>query len=287
MKILGLQKLTLLDFPGRVAAIVFTGGCNFRCPFCQNSSLVLAPQTVPEISEEEFRQFLRRRRGLLDGICVTGGEPTLHADLPEFLASVRDAGYLVKLDTNGTHPAMLEALLSDGLLDYVAMDIKAGPENYARVCGLKASARSEVRSGLSCKDKQRAESGSRDGLPREGTQKAESKDRESLSCENSGQTPESADLLLANVRRSVELLMNSDIEYEFRTTVVKGLHTARDFEEIASWLSGCRAYFLQSFRDCPEVLLENHPFSAFSDDDMREFLKIAQKKIPQAALRGI
>ena len=235
MKILGLQKLTLLDFPGRVAAIVFTGGCNFRCPFCQNSSLVLAPETVPEISETEFRDFLRKRQGLLDGICVTGGEPTLHADLPEFLASIKHAGYLVKLDTNGTNPGMLESLLANRLLDYVAMDVKASPENYARVCGLS----------------------------------------------------DPAGRLLPNVRRSVELLKNSGIEYEFRTTVVKGLHTANDFEKIATWLSGCRAYYLQAFRDCPEVLMERHPFSAFSDEEMRDFLAIVQKKIPQAALRGI
>ena len=246
MKILGLQKLTLLDFPGRVAAIVFTGGCNFRCPFCQNSSLVLAPQIVPEISEEEFRQFLHRRQGLLDGICVTGGEPTLHADLPDFLASIKDAGYLVKLDTNGTNPDMLESLLSDGLLDYIAMDVKAGPGNYARVCGLSA-----------------------------------------LSETSADNLPDTKERLLANVRRSVKLLMGSGIEYEFRTTVVKGLHSARDFEEIASWLAGCRAYFLQAFRDCPEVLLEDHPFSAFSDEEMKDFLKIVQKKIPQAALRGV
>lgn len=269
MKILGLQKLTLLDFPGRVAAIVFTGGCNFRCPFCQNSSLVLAPQSVPEISEDEFRQFLRKRRGLLDGICVTGGEPTLHADLPEFLASIKDAGYLVKLDTNGTNPDMLQALLADGLLDYVAMDIKAGPENYARVCGLStlsdASADSASAPAVStCPGSDGVVSGKSEHNP------SATKER-----------------LLANVRRSVDLLMNSGIEYEFRTTVVKGLHTAQDFEEIASWLSGCRAYFLQSFRDCPEVLLENHPFSAFSDEEMRAFLTIAQKKIPQAALRGV
>lgn len=235
MKILGLQKLTLLDFPGHVAAIVFTGGCNFRCPFCQNSSLVLAPQTVPEISEREFLDFLRRRQGLLDGVCVTGGEPTLHAGLPEFLATIRDAGYLVKLDTNGTNPAMLESLLADGLLDYIAMDIKAGPGNYARVCGLT----------------------------------------------------DPADHLLADVRRSVDLLMHSGIDYEFRTTVVKGLHSADDFEEIAAWLSGCRAYFLQAFRDCPEVLMKGHPFSAFSDEEMKKFLAIVQKKIPQAALRGL
>lgn len=237
MKISGLQKLTLLDFPGRVAAIVFTGGCNLRCPFCQNSPLVLSPETVPCVSEEEFRQFLRRRKGLLDGICVTGGEPTLHADLPEFIASVRDAGYLTKLDTNGTNPAMLEQLLREKLLDYVAMDIKAGPQNYARVCGLDNGAEAER--------------------------------------------------LLEHVRLSARLLRDSGVDYEFRTTAVNGLHTEQDFAEIAQWLSGCNHYYLQQFRDCPEVLLENHPFSAFSDEEMRKFLEIVQKEIPQAALRGL
>ncbi len=269
MKILGLQKLTLLDFPGRVAAIVFTGGCNFRCPFCQNSSLVLAPQSVPEIDEEEFRDFLRRRRGLLDGICVTGGEPTLHADLPKFLASIKEAEYLVKLDTNGTNPAMLESLLEDGLLDYVAMDIKAGPKNYARVCGLSVLSEASTNRVSSATASACSDSS---GAAADGN--------------GSGQAA-SIDHLLANVRRSVDLLMHSGIDYEFRTTVVKGLHSADDFKEIAAWLSGCRAYFLQAFRDCPEVLMEDHPFSAFSDGEMKGFLAIVQKKIPQAALRGL
>ena len=266
MKILGLQKLTLLDFPGRVAAIVFTGGCNFRCPFCQNSSLVLSPQGMPGISEEEFRQFLRRRQGLLDGICVTGGEPTLHADLPDFLTSIKDAGYLVKLDTNGTNPDMLESLLSDGLLDYVAMDVKAGPKNYAQVCGLEFL---ENNSNLPLRQNH------------DGQETLITPIKSDALISNTGKR------LLENVRRSVDLLKNSGIEYEFRTTVVKGLHSAQDFEEIASWLTGCRAYFLQAFRDCPEVLLEDHPFSAFSDEEMKAFLTIVQKKIPQAALRGL
>ena len=266
MKILGLQKLTLLDFPGRVAAIVFTGGCNFRCPFCQNSSLVLSPQGMPGISEEEFRQFLRRRQGLLDGICVTGGEPTLHADLPDFLTSIKDAGYLVKLDTNGTNPDMLESLLSDGLLDYVAMDVKAGPKNYAQVCGLEFL---ETNSNLPLRQNH------------DGQKTLITPIKSDALISNTGKR------LLENVRRSVDLLKNSGIEYEFRTTVVKGLHSAQDFEEIASWLTGCRAYFLQAFRDCPEVLLEDHPFSAFSDEEMKAFLTIVQKKIPQAALRGL
>lgn len=237
VKILGFQKLTLLDFPGHIAAIVFLGGCNFRCPFCQNSSLVLSPDLSPAVSREEFSDFLRKRSGILEGVCVTGGEPTLHADLPEFLSFIQAAGYLVKLDTNGTNPDMLSLLLEEKLVDYVAMDIKAGRANYSRVCGLEH--------------------------------------------------PASASSLLEKVMRSVDLLKMSRINYEFRTTTVKGLHTAADFEDIRSWLSGCRNYYLQSFRDCPEVLQKNHPFTSFSEAELRGFLDIVQKEIPQACLRGI
>lgn len=237
MDILGLQKLTLLDFPGYVAAIVFLGGCNFRCPFCQNSSLVLAPETLPVISHQEFSDFLRKRSGILEGVCVTGGEPTLHHDLPEFLASIKSAGYLVKLDTNGTNSDMLHLLLQQKLVDYVAMDIKAGQENYARVCGLEGHP----------------------GVP----------------------------ALLEKITHSVDILKSSSIDYEFRTTVVKGLHTDDDFEAIRTWLSGCNHYYLQSFRDCPEVLLPNHPFSSFSEEELRHFLEIVQKEIPQASLRAV
>lgn len=246
MKISGLQKLTLLDFPGKVGAIVFLGGCNFRCPFCQNSSLVTAPGSLPEITPDEFRAFLKKRAGLLDGICVTGGEPTLHSDLPEFLEMIRDAGYLTKLDTNGTNPEMLQELLNAGLLDYVAMDIKAGRRNYPRVCGLEHSP-------------------------------SETNPRPASECS----------CLLGQIERSVEILKNISVEYEFRTTVVKGLHTEEDFFDIRSWISGCSAYYLQSFRDCPEVLKKDHGFSPFSSEEMTHFLKIVQKEIPQASLRGI
>ena len=137
MKIQGLQKMTLLDYPGRVACTVFLGGCDFRCPFCHNFELVLGP--APEaLSEEEFFAFLDKRHGLLDGVAITGGEPCLRPDLPEFIAKIREAGFAVKLDTNGNHPRMLERLLADGLLDYVAMDIKNSPEKYAKTIGLAA-----------------------------------------------------------------------------------------------------------------------------------------------------
>ena len=234
MYISGLQKLTLLDFPGHLAAIVFLDSCNFRCPFCQNRSLVLPSEEVPSIDMEEFRKFLKKRSGILEGICVTGGEPTLHKELPEFLAMIRQAGYLVKLDTNGTNPEMLQTLLEEGLLDYVAMDIKAGRSNYAAVAGIPSDSK-----------------------------------------------------LLEKVEQSVQLLLHSSIEYEFRTTVVGGLHTEEDFLDISHWIQRCPHYYLQAFRDCDEILMENHPFFTFSDEEMKQFLALVQKEIPQAELRGI
>ncbi len=130
MQIHGFQKTTLLDFPGRVACTIFTGGCNFRCPFCHNGDLVLDPANVPRIAEDEIFLQLEKRRGILDGVCITGGEPTLQPDLADFIKKIRASGLLVKLDTNGYQPDILERLVADGLVDYVAMDIKHCPEKY-------------------------------------------------------------------------------------------------------------------------------------------------------------
>ena len=137
MRISGLQKLTLLDFPGHTACTVFTGGCNYRCPFCHNAELVLRPGEQPEIPEEEFFALLRKRKGLLDGVAVTGGEPTLQPDLPEFLARIRELGYAVKLDTNGTRPDLVKDLVGRDLVQYIAMDIKNAPERYAQTAGVE------------------------------------------------------------------------------------------------------------------------------------------------------
>ena len=138
MNIQGFQTLTVLDFPGHTACTVFTGGCNLRCPFCHNVQLVLDPDGGPGVPEEEFFAFLARRRGVLDGVAVTGGEPLLQPDLAAFLRRVKDAGFLVKLDTNGFFPERFAALLSEGLVDYVAMDIKNSPAKYAATCGRDA-----------------------------------------------------------------------------------------------------------------------------------------------------
>ena len=135
MKIYGLQKMTLLDYPGKVAATVFLGGCNLMCPFCHNYEIA-AMSMPPEINDEEFWEFLAARKGMLDGIAITGGEPCINEDLPDFIARIKDMGYLIKLDTNGFFPDMLEKLLNMGLVDYVAMDIKNSPQKYAVTVGL-------------------------------------------------------------------------------------------------------------------------------------------------------
>lgn len=140
MLILGLNKTTLLDYPDRVAATLFTGGCNFRCPYCHNRDIVLKNEAVVPYEESEVFSFLEKRRRVLTGVCITGGEPTLHPDLPDFIRRIRESGYCVKLDTNGSNPEMLEALIGDGLIDYCAMDIKNSPAKYGLTVGLDGQA---------------------------------------------------------------------------------------------------------------------------------------------------
>ncbi len=230
MEIHGLQKLTLLDFPGHTACTVFTGRCNFRCPFCQNASLVLHPETLAVIPEADVFAFLEKRKGLLDGVAVTGGEPTLQPDLPDFLRRVKDMGFAVKLDTNGTHPAMLRAILDEGLADYVAMDVKAGRDNYPSVTGT-------LRPGLEA------------------------------------------------VEESASMLMGGRTDFEFRTTVVKELHTAEDFRDIAAWLAGEEKYFLQAFKDSGDILAGD--FTACTRAEMEAFRAAVLPLIPHTEIRGM
>lgn len=229
MQILGLNRTTLLDYPEHVAATVFTGGCNFRCPFCHNMDLVLG-EVEPALSTEDFFAFLEKRKGILDGVCITGGEPTLQKDLPDFIRGIRDKGYLVKLDTNGYRPKVLEELLRENLLDYVAMDIKSSVENYPRVTGM-------------------------------------------------------ADLDVTGIQESVSLLKSAGIPYEFRTTVVKGLHRIDEFDEIGRWLQGAEAYFLQAFRENEKV--PDKSLSSFTEAEMREMKQLAERYIERVELRGI
>ena len=136
MLILGFQKLTLLDYPNKVAATVFTGGCNFRCPFCHNASLVTKIEPQTSYNENDVLAYIRSRKGLLDGVCITGGEPLIQKDLKNFIIEIKKAGFAVKLDTNGSFPDKLKELVAENLIDYVAMDVKNSPEKYGETAGL-------------------------------------------------------------------------------------------------------------------------------------------------------
>ena len=240
MKIRGLNKLTLLDYPGHMACLIFTGACNYRCPFCHNASLVLNPNSQPAISEEEIFAFLQSRKGILEGVCISGGEPTLQADLPEFIRKIRTMGFHVKLDTNGSRPGILKALLKEGLLDYVSMDIKNALKKYLSTIGIP----------------------------------------ESVSGFNN--------LITDSVRQSAELLMQSSIPYEFRTTVVKELHNEEDLLSIGKWLNGANAYYLQSFRDSETLVGASlGQFHAYEPEQMRAFRDMLKPYFETVEVRGI
>ena len=229
MKLHGLQKMTLLDFPGKVACTVFLGGCDLRCPFCHNFEL--ADGTAqPIMDAEELLSFLKKRQGLLDGVAITGGEPCLHKDLPQLLEQIRALGFQTKLDTNGCHPGMLKEILDRKLIDYAAMDIKNSPKKYAMTCGL-------------------------------------------------------AEMDLAPVRQSIDLLMNSGIDFEFRTTVVKEFHEAEDFKGIGEMIRGAQKYYLQCFTDRDTVPFGN--LHAPSAEEMKQFQAVISPYVGLAEIRGM
>lgn len=230
MQIHGLNKTTLLDYPEHVAATIFTGGCNFCCPFCHNGELVLRPKDFPQIPEEEILAFLKKRQGILSGVCITGGEPTLQPDLADFIEKIKELGYLVKLDTNGYMPQVLGKLLDGQLLDYVAMDIKNAKEKYGVTAGVK-------------------------------------------------------ELDIRRIEESAALLQEGRIPYEFRTTVVRELHTKEDIAAIGSWLNGARAYFLQTYRDNENVI--DRRFTAYSREEMEELAALLAPHIDRVELRGV
>lgn len=230
MLIHGLQKLTLLDYPGKVACTVFTGGCNFRCPFCHNGSLVLRPEEGERIPEEELFALLKKRQGVLEGVCITGGEPTLAFGLETLMARIKDMGYLVKLDTNGTRPGALRRIIDAGLADMIAMDIKNSFEKYPETCGVPGY----------------------DTAP---------------------------------VRESIELIMSGGTDYEFRTTVIRELHTPEDIRAIAREIRGAKGYFLQAYRDSGDILKGG--CSRHTDAELHGLLAAAREYVPCAELRGV
>ena len=232
MRISGLQKLTLLDYPGHVACTVFTGGCNFRCPFCHNAPLVL-PERIQgdENGAATVLAFLKKRQGILDGVAVTGGEPLLHPDIFHFLREIKNLGYPVKLDTNGSFPDRLRKLVEEGLVDRVAVDIKNSPSLYGKTVGL-----------------------------------------------------ESFDL--RPVEQTVAYLLSGPVEYEFRTTVVRGLHTRESLMEAARWIAGAKEYYLQQFKDSGDVIAIEG-LSAFSGDEMHALADAVRPYVPSVAVRGV
>ena len=228
MRIGGIQKLTLLDYPGKVACTVFTVGCNFRCPFCHNASLVTHTEDAPSLGIEDVLSFLKKRQGILEGVCLTGGEPLMWKETTELLKEIKALGYSVKLDTNGSFPTRLAEVMEAELADYIAMDIKSSPQNYALAAG----------------------------------------------CENA----------LESVKESVQLLLNGKIPFEFRTTVVAGLHTPADIEQIAAWIQGAARYYLQGFRDSGDLI--GSGLAAFTPEEMTELLSAARKYLPNTEIRG-
>ena len=236
MNISGIQKLTLLDYPGKVACTVFISGCNFRCPYCHNSSLVLSKniETDNLIRETDLLSFLDSRKGILDGVVITGGEPLLNRDLPQLIEKIKSLGYKIKLDTNGSNPGLLKEIVSEGLVDKIAMDIKSSPDGYSKAAGLNH-------------------------------------------------------LDFTSIDDSKNFIMSLDsryVEYEFRTTVVKGIHRVKDISELAKWLKGAENYYLQQFKNSKD-LINPTGLEAYDEREMNVFAEAVRPYVPKVQLRGI
>lgn len=230
MLINGLQKLTLLDFPGQIACTIFTLGCNLRCPFCQNKSLVVPEhfETGTLIPLPQVFDFLQERKDKLQGVCITGGEPTLQSDLIDFIIQIKDLGYKIKLDTNGTKPDVLKTLFDKHLLDYVAMDIKSDKDTYAMLAGNNID--------------------------------------------------------WNNLQTSINLIKQSSIPYEFRTTVVKPLHNETIFQNIAKMLGHVTNYSLQYYQESDDVI--QPIYQTPSDQEMTAYQHILQTCADHVVIKG-
>lgn len=250
----GLQKFSLLDYPEKISAIIFTQGCNFRCQFCYNPMLVWPNREVGKlknidsqincdkekdhalsgsdepITEDGLFHFLKSRAGKIQGIVITGGEPTLHKDLLLFIKKIKDLGYLIKLDTNGTNPKMLKELIKNKLIDYIAMDIKAPFEKYEKITGTKIN--------------------------------------------------------FIKIKKSVKIIINSRLPYEFRTTVVPGLLCKEDIKKIGEIIKGAKKWYFQKFKS--DVNLVNKKFQglyAFTNKEMEDMAKIGRRYVEKCNIR--
>jgi pyruvate formate lyase activating enzyme len=235
MQINGFNKTTLLDYPGHLAATIFLGSCDFRCPFCHNASLVISPMKQPCIPTDEILAVLIKRKNVLEGVCISGGEPTLQDDLPSFIEQIKKLNLKVKLDTNGNNPTMIQELIDHTLIDYIAMDIKNSKDNYIETIGKTDFSNSST--------------------------------------------------IMNHIEKSVDIIKSSTIDYEFRTTVVKELHSDRNFVEIGKWIQGARKYFLQSYIDSGNTIQSG--FSAYSKPELEHFKTLVEPYVNTVEIRGI
>lgn len=226
----GIQKTTLIDYPGKVASTIFMERCNFKCPYCQNPDLVENYEKLDEIPVKELLSFLKSREKWIDGVCITGGEPTIHKNLPELIRKIKSLGFLVKLDTNGSNPKMLEELIKKKLVDYIAMDIKAPLEKYDKVAKVKVNKK--------------------------------------------------------DIQKSVDLIRNSGIDYEMRSTILPALHSKEDIIKMAKWLKGVKKYFLQQFKSNITLDSKFRKYESFTQEELEEIKKECNKYI-HTEIRGI
>lgn len=229
MNICGFEKFSMVDYDGKIACTVFTEGCNFRCPFCQNAALVTSAGTNEIIAESEIFDYLDKRKTLVDAVCVSGGEPTLQKDLESFMEKIKKMGFLVKLDTNGYRPEILRKLLKNKLLDYVAMDIKASKEKYAEVAGLY-------------------------------------------------------NVDLTAIDKSVAMLKDGSVDYEFRTTLMREYHDESAMRDIADRIDGAKRYFMQKYKDGDGCIA--HGFHPVDEAVARGYVGIFENRVGQVGLRG-
>jgi pyruvate formate lyase activating enzyme len=230
MKIGGLQKTSLIDFPGKISCIIFTQGCNLRCPYCHNPELVLPESFLPPLDMGEIVSFLEKRKGYLDGVSITGGEPCLYGKgLLSFAKRLKKMGYLVKVDTNGTFPDVIKKAVEDKLFDYIAMDVKGPLERYEVVAGVKVDVK--------------------------------------------------------NIERSIDLIKNSGLGYEFKTTVVKELLPVKDFENIGALIKGANLYYIQKFIPTKAVDPKSLSYHTYSDDELETIRGIMLQYVRECYVR--
>ena len=289
MKIYGFQKLTLLDYPEHLAALVFTGGCNFRCPWCHNGDLIHPSSDMPCLDEREVLSQLERRASMLEGVVISGGEPTLQPDLRDFITSCRNMGYKIKLDTNGSRPEILIPLLEDGLVDYVAMDIKADKKTYGTAAGLENLDIDSIEKSIRFLIKRALPTCFADRSSKSETATARNHDHIAAINNVDDDGHSAADVNAhdgGHTATSVNAHNNSPaFHYEFRTTVMPQYHDAASITAIAEWIRGAEKYFLQAY--CDSEAVPEHGFTEPDSAFMQEMLAAAQAIIPQSEIRGL